>query len=361
MQKNKIKTTGKLHIRSSKKRNGIEPKQNIFQLIENIPKERFFVVGKTIDVAFKIAENMIAFLEQTYPDFLDTLEFDTVHDDISHLHGKLIEAINQKGHYICFPDEDEIDGSFMILTPIDFEISWLQLNASLIRKIKNQKLRIGYAHVLKKAAKHFSIDHLSYDYESPDDSPFEFEIESFIEGVAYEKAEEKAKELGVDEYDISEFYDEEIGYELLYGLKKQKDAFQKYLNQDIKEFYDYKPRTKEMRLFKEFLIEGLEHIDFNILNRFYNDEDVYEDCIYSFSDTTMVIFEDNNDLIERYFQGLDEATYNGCSNPCTAIEVKNRKLYPKNTQEQVDDCKAMISWVDNIYNDFLNKWKLSKR
>jgi hypothetical protein len=345
MLKNKNQSKDKLQIRNHSNRNGINQKKNIFQLIEPVPKS-IPIISKYIRHKFDFAQNLIAFLNIEHSETLLKLSFDIEKHDIDYLISELSKAIIELDYVIVFDSEAGNKELKIIYSVSDKEWMWYAIEYSIIDKIESEELKIGFSYLAQYISKHCYLNSLKYDYFQPDDNVFENEFDMMSDEANYTDEEGEFDEGMIQECN------EEIAKELI-RLRNWKDKFLKYIIMPYSSFLDYKPKNKNEKAFKEFIIKGLT-LNFEINNKFIPYHNVYDDGGLSFEASMLMFFEMDQGVEESFFNSLEENAYNENSGPAGWYSVNNSIVTEMTTQKDIEDLHENFQYICDLYNNHLN-------
>lgn len=359
MSENSTRPKKPARSKRAQKRNHIGRRKNISQLVSPLPKS----VGGPLPFPTKksnlqYAENLLAAAMEFYPEQTKLLKFNPDFDTLNNLVSSLIEILTEENNpnfiddfrwKIIIGDDREINGHEMILaTPIDFDWMFYNVDFTDIYKIKNQALRVGFAHLLKNIGGGSMYNVLEYQYEKAEDNLYQCVFEY------YESAE--FEEYMMDEDADPEEFDNEPAHEKawqhceqrLIEFRKHKEVYKKYVSQDVEKFFKCRPRDQKEKELKEFIIEGLQ-IDFTVIRKFIDSTDGSNGDV-SFSDAFIIMFDSADGFEEEWFRGIeDQANQVGVTYPCAYYGVNNGVVTLEITNEHVQEFYKITNYIPRIY------------
>lgn len=349
-------TKKRVRRQHSAKTGNPEQRANIFELIDPLPKAvgDFLPYSKYED-NIQYCANIIAYLKQIEPEKYAGLKFNTEHDDIYSLIYKLNYAVVGHGQdgmdffpHIIYNNHNEPDRIFVTYKlPMNYDWKWWNVDVNDMYRIKNEKLRIGYAHMLKKISgiSHNSV--LDWPYFDQDDNMFQMIFEWWEQG-----AEESGDEEDGDNVLLLEVKDQ-IEEELVL-LREHKIKFDRYVQKDIQLFYKCKPRDPWEKKFKKFLVKAFK-LDFGQFMGFAPSESM-DNVQTHYEDSVLVYFDSDSRVESEHMQFVMEAADNeGAAYPMGFYHIEKGEVVNRTPPEKIKGMFDFCNFISKLYSEHLNK------
>ena len=223
---------------------------------------------------------------------------------------------------------DEESYSLEFLHPFDIDIFFYCLSISDMLSLKDEKLRIGYTHILNDLYKCESYD---FDFLNQ-----EYDKHAMFEG------------LNVSDLKESLEYNNKKMNNMLkkYGTKSKK--FKHYLKKDINLFLNYKPRNKKKKAIHNEILT-IYNLGFHWINFFQTNSDSWESGTFNYKYMFFSMVDLNDDYAEFYLENIDNQAGNyGVNYPCNTISVFKRKVKDIDTLEDAQQFRNLCESIGNL-------------
>lgn len=304
--------------RSRKKNNDFKQSNDIFKLIDLIPKqEKGFLPFKKESANQNFASSLLVYCEQRFPKKLEALIF-SESDTLGNLIYQLTEIVYSQKETISYIEDafenGESDMIDFIKEEIDYEWCWYLMEGKYYLKIQSKELRTAFFKVLSKFSKQIHTSFLDHNFKDLDDSHFG-EMCDFLEEQYEENLNNESDEIDTQET-FQEYYER-----MVEPIKNCITEYQIHKNLDIdnKIFKNYIPKNEYEKNLKDLLRKGLNDIDFQIFQKFAENINPYyaDDGAISFKESFMLLYDlsENsvfeNELFENFNMRSDneEVTY----------------------------------------------------
>lgn len=351
MFKHKIRSKKQLPKFGRTKKDAIQPRVNIFELIDTLPKKvESFLPFNDYQENILFAENCLTFLQYHNKEILQNVSFKINEDTIETFTGRLVGLITSLGYTIGYSEEEDYHiankGEISILFDIPFSEMWYIVEAKNLDRIENENLKIGFAKLLENINSVCENGALHCDYEDDTDTQIPFILEMFLENERDDDDEESdhKRRFEVDQY--------------LEHSKGVVERYKKYKNQDIKNFYDGVVTSEKEAKLKEIIQQGLESINFNSIHWFANNSLNCNDEAMIYENFFRVVIDYNNEFEEENINYLEEdCNNNGVCNPSGYWLVSNGDVKLETSQENVDAFVNCCKYIEVLTTFLTNEYK----
>lgn len=353
MFKHKIRSKKQLPKFGRTKKDAIQPRVNIFELIDALPKKvESFLPFNDYQENILFAENCLTFLQYHNKEILQNVSFKINEDTIETFTGRLVGFITSLGYTIGYSEEEDYHiankGEISILFDIPFSEMWYIVEAKYLDRIENENLKIGYAKLLENMSSVCEDSALNSDYDDEVDTPIPFILEIYLENECEDDDEESDHQR---RFEVEQYLEHSKGV---------VERYKNYKNQDIKNFYDGVVTSEKEAKLKEIIQQGLESINFNSIHWFANNSlECNDDCLIRYETFFRLAIDYNNQFEEENINYLEQdCNNNGYSTPSGYWLVSNGNVKLETSQENVDAfvncCKyieVLTTFLTNEYNN----------
>ena len=346
MPKNNKVSNQSVSRRNRKAANYGLQKSDVFQLIEQIPKEiPYCSLFATYQNNLDFTENCLAFLEYIKPECLEDLRFDPDKHDVFSVQHTLLTKILNLGYTVELDADREDRGGYLtVLYDVPFEShTWFILEGKYIEALP-EELKIAYAKLLHNFNSAFCSDDCGFSILEGDLSSYHnSEFSRHGEYLLSHLYEDEEGELGYDD-EVTKKIEERFEKEHLVFYREKVELLKKYSEMDINISKNFKTEDPVLIKIKECLIKGLNY-NFSVWNRFSNDCDWMEDCSVPYEGSVMLMWDMDKGAEAAMFMIANETSQNGGANPMGWYITQDGKVQPGPDEQEIKHFKEVQDYL----------------
>lgn len=360
MQKNRRRSKKQLPDHDRAKNNSEIKNANIYNLIKSIPSSYTYYVpySKQKD-NLRFAKDLLAFIVEYYPEHIEKLSFNPMHDNLAAFNGRLVDAITHHGHKIVIEPNEPKKSTVVLFDVQEFDASFYVLQSKYLHQIKDEGVRVGYAHLLQKLTDASFDKFLEHKFSHVEDTPMDYTFQMEMDELEHLQQE---IESHPDDDDVKERHEWQVDHvnsieSYLSFAAAEAENFKSYAIRDIDNFYRSRPTEPFDMGLKKILKKALK-INFNTIRSFkqYETDDngyLPWQCFFK------AIHDLNQGWEDRYIEDLENDANNcGFSTPAGYVVVKNGKVInmtpPKTISKLISICRTICKVEDYLskhYNE----------